>query len=163
MLETAAAVSLVTPIRQSISQKPPKPHNQKIFYQIVGGKRTICSQRANTHTSALVAVYVFNEHILRGRLDADALVAIRDFDVVQVTIVGTDQIYPVRAAFIRASYRNMIRLHVRHIVKHQVERWRIDEDDVVNRNRGARDEAEEACVLPRGCQARNVALAVDGA
>ena len=51
----------------------------------------------------MVAIAVFDQDVLRGCLDADALVSICHFKVVKVAVVSADQVNAVGATNIGAT------------------------------------------------------------
>jgi len=95
----------------------------------------------------LVTINILNQHILTRALNTNTLIPIRNLNIMQIAIIRTNQINTIRAPQVRASNSNMVRFQITHIVEHEVEGRGINEDDVVDRDRGAGDKAEEARVL----------------
>ena len=108
------------------------PHRHILHRRRLRRGRDISRQRPNAHPARMVTVCVFNKDVRRRRLDANALVAIRDFEVVDVAIGRADQIDAVCAADIRAPDGEVVRFEIRHFVENEMEGRRIDEDEVVN-------------------------------
>lgn len=66
----------------------------------------------------MVAVDIFDENIVGRCLDTDALIAIGDFDIVEITVVGANEINAIRSTNIWAVNSQMVRLQVRNQVEH---------------------------------------------
>ncbi len=125
--------------------------------------RDIRRQRPNAHPARMITVRVFNQHVRTRRLDAHALVPVRDFEVVDVAIGRADEIDAVRAAHIRATDREVVGFEIGDAVEDEMEGRRVDEDEVVDREIRHGDEAQQARVLRAFGLPGQVALAVDGA
>ena len=124
-------------------------------------KHTIGGQRADRHPTALVAVNVLDENIVRGRLDTDAFVTICDLNIMHVAVVGADNINPISPAHIRSSNGDLIGFHIGYTVEDQVECRGVNKDDIVNRDVGARDESKESGILAGCSNSSDVPLAID--
>jgi len=61
-------------------------------YVLVGnvGNVNICTQRAQHTAARVVAVHRFNEDVMRWALFSDALVTVRDFDIVDPNAIALD-------------------------------------------------------------------------
>jgi hypothetical protein len=73
---------------------------------------TISGQRPDRHAATLIAVDIFNENILRRSLDADALVTIRDLNVMEIAVIGTYEINPIRSSLVGTSDGDLVCLQV---------------------------------------------------
>lgn len=65
----------------------------------------------------MVAVDFLNQHIFRWALDTDALIAIGDFDVVEVAVISAYNINTIRATLIGASDGNMKDFRIRNVIE----------------------------------------------
>lgn len=68
----------------------------------------ISGQRPDTHATRMVAISVFDEEVLRGRLHANAFIAVGDFEVMNVAIIRADEVDAICTADVWTSDRDVV-------------------------------------------------------
>lgn len=90
----------------------------------------------------MIAVGIVDQNVLRRCLDADALIAIRHFEVVEMAIVRTDQVNAIGAANIWSADGDVVGFEIRNTIEDQMEGRRVDQNKVVDREICDRDEEQ---------------------